>query len=347
MKKYFLYELKKNVYPLCAIAFIMTVAYILPLAVSEYPEEYILLLPIYVGITAIAVPVWLNFYKMKKRSIDLYYSLPVSRRKIISVRYLIGLIAVFAPYTLAFWLGALVVACKMTTVYPVWFVPYYFLSLIPVYILYSFSAFAFTRANSFIDGIVFIVFLMFAVTMIVFTFRNLATRKAWDNYECFYLMPYDPLVSVTSFFREMIDYNKSDFFIRKEDLVQEYRIAGFVINCTLSGGATFYLLFGEKYSKAERVGQISESLFGYKVMIPFYTVCLLSMCCLKPNYYSYYSNFETSLVFEMLAVIIGAFMLTVLYRRTVKIGKKQALILGISIAAGIILMLINCLVAMN
>ena len=102
-------------------------------------------------------------------------------------------------------------------------------------------------------------------------------------------------------------------------------IAGFTVTSLSATGATAGLFLNEKRAKAENAGQISESYFGYRTMIPLYTVCL-SAVCFSP---------------VLLALIIAcAFFLTVAYKRTFRIGIKQTVVFSVSAAAGIILYLI-------
>ena len=71
---------------------------------------------------------------------------------------------------------------------------------------------------------------------------------------------------------------------------------------------------------------MSDSPFGYKVMIPLFTALALSFCDL--------SEPETYIFVAM--IIIGSLIATVLYRRTLKLGIRQTLILIGSVIAGIV-----------
>ena len=57
-------------------------------------------------------PVMQYSYRMKKRSVDLWYSLPVTRTKLMLVRTIGGLALVLIPYILSYWLGFAVIACS-------------------------------------------------------------------------------------------------------------------------------------------------------------------------------------------------------------------------------------------
>lgn len=164
MKKAFLYELKRNLLPL-AIFSVITAA-ICVLAVSTTDVEH---LTGYVSrnscvwyfmaalmVLCVVVPVMQFSYRMHTRSVDLWYCLPISRKSLIFVRTLVGLILVFVPYTLGYWLGVAGIAMQQPRTFAfVWYLPNYALSLVLGAGLFGVNAFLFTRANRASDGIVF------------------------------------------------------------------------------------------------------------------------------------------------------------------------------------------------
>lgn len=331
MKKYFNYELKKNLYVIGVITLVMTIIHVTPLLImrpSEIDGSYfnIPMLSVCAGIVAVMVPMWLMEYKMKRRSVDLYYALPLSHTKIIAVKFLFGLIAVFTSYTVTFWLGALVMIAKINyAINAVWFIPFYFASLIPIYIIYSVSAFIYTRANRGIDGFMFLVFWFFALALVVYALQVSVNEDIYSSY----FLPFKPLADVTFYFQSRID-NHHGSTIWRPDNVAAMSI-GFVIFALMSIGSTLGLLFSERKAKAENVGQISDSWFGYKVMLPLYAVCLTSVCVLE----SYLSLFLIILI----ATVI--FFVYVLYKRSIKIGKNQAIVFCVALLVGILLSVIN------
>lgn len=338
MKKYFNYELKKNLYVIGVLALVMVILHVAPILIS-YPqqlrnnERHIALLSVYAGIIAVIVPIWLMDYKMKKRSVDLYYAVPLSHTKVLAAKFLLGLIAVFVPYTLAYWLGALSMIAKIGYyIHAVWYVPFYFASLIPIYIIYSISAFVYTRANKGIDGFMFLLFWCFAFASIVEALQELFNAA---NFYMEYFLPFEPLNLATTFFQCKI-YDKSISLNWNTARIVSISI-GFAISALMSVGATIGLLFTEKNAKAENVGQISDSWFGYKLMLPLYAVTLTSLCAMD----SYSSPF----IIIMIATAV--FFASVLYKRSIKIGKKQAMVLVGSFLVGFALCLINTYVKLK
>lgn len=330
MIKYFKYELKKNLYTIGCITVIAAILYLAPiLAVrKETFESFCNLAEISVigGMLAVFLPTWLFKYRTKRRVVDLYFALPLSHSKIFIVKYLLGLVMVFAPYTVAYWLGALAVIGKAHAfIHGVWYVPQYFASLLPIYFLYAISSFAFSRANRANDGATFIIFWFFAIPMAVLVILYVFADYGSFYYPYFFL-PSTPLdVTTTVFQSKIMGTEAVDYSQEKAAL-----ITGFTFTALMAAGATVGMVFSEKFVKGESAGQISDSWFGYKVMIPYYTVCILALIPLS-----------TSLVYIFVVmVIIGAYLLTAAYRRTLKIGKNQVIIFGASILAGIILSLL-------
>lgn len=327
MIKYFKYELRKNAYTLGCITLILTIFYLLPL-LTMYREDFasynnLAEISVIGGLLALAVPCRIFKYRTTRRSVDLYYALPLSHTKIFITKYLFGLVMVYLPYTVAYWFGALVAIAKAGNIInAIWYVPQYFASIIPIYCIYALTAFAFTRANTAKDGVMFVLFWAFAVGMVVLVILDLFADFS-SFYYPYYFLPYAPLDTVTTFFMRKISerlYSEPNYAVMA---------IGFTLTTLMAAGSTVWVILTEKRTKGENAGQISESWFGYRVMIPFYTVCILAMIPLQSFMYIF-----------VILVIIGAYLLTSYYRRTLKISKNQIIILGASILAGIILSLI-------
>lgn len=335
MKKYFKYELRKNAYTIGCITLVIALIYLTPLLTAS--KDYLIYsvslgeMSFIGGVLAVCLPIWLFVYRTKRRSVDMFYSLPLSHTKIFITRYLLGLVMLYVPYTVAYWLGALVVIGKINSqINAVWYIPQYFASLIPIYCLYAISAFAFTRANRAKDGAMFIIFWIFAAAMAVFVILYLFADFT-SFYYSNYFLPFSPLDTATSYFQLKLTDGKAllDGLIDAEPSYAAMAV-GFSVTALTAIGSTVGIALTEKYAKAENAGQLSESWFGYRVMIPYYTVCILSLMPLgEPLFYIF-----------IVLVIVGAYLTTAAYRRTLKIGKKQTIILAASILAGMLLSLI-------
>ena len=343
MKKYFIYELKKSSFTIACLSVIITLLYLVILLSTEAGRLGInayttyLAVPAYSGaVLAFAVPFRQLDYKMKKRSADLFFSLPLSHSKIIAVKFLTGLIIVFAPYTLSYWLGAFAMMIKTSLpVNAVFYIPHFFITLLPLYIVYAVSSFAFTRAGKASDGVLFSAFWMIAPMLAVAVLGSLIKGKPYTDiegvpylYDAYfhpeYYSVFSPLSYFTSLFAELI--SADGYFMDTSSITIANMIVGFALTALMGAGASAGLFIAEKNARFENIEQISDSLFGYKTALPYLTVCLTALC-----HFAF---------FLAVFVAVGAFLLTAVYRRTLKIGNKQAIIYAASLTAGIILALI-------
>ncbi|MDE7463466.1 MAG: hypothetical protein K2M48_00410, partial [Clostridiales bacterium] len=272
-KKYFVYELKKSLFAICSLALIMIAVSVTVVLTARFesewstPESGLTVLVIMGGALAAVVPIWMLAYKMKKRSVDLYYALPLKRGQVLRVKYLLGLIATYAPYTLAFLFGIVAAAIKYRAqaIGVGYYFAAYFASLPALYCIYSIISFVFTRAERLIDGIVFAVFWMFAAFAVASSVEMFFNAVASSMYA-----PFSPFETIAEYFSPLIE---------TPALPHEHYGVGTLVNMSigyvLTGlpavAATVLLFVTEQKAKAENLGGVSDSPFGYKVMIPLFT----------------------------------------------------------------------------
>ncbi len=338
MKKYFLYELKNKTYVIACLAVITTLIYSSVILSNkfygnssqmfQFEVNLETIFALSIALAVIAPMIQFN-YRMTKRSTDLFYSLPLSHYKIFTVRYLVGLILVFAPYLTAYLTGAIIMLIKTTDkiFYGVYYLPHFFLSLPAIFCIYTISAFAFTRANKFIDGAIFIIFWMFVWVLIAeffgkfiyYDFKPYKISKVFSDY----YMTFAPLGRLTDYFQARL-VGERFTSIMNDDVAN--MAAAYTLTGVTAVFATVWLFVSEKYTQSENAGQISDSPFGYKVMIPLFTVLALSFCDLsRPENY-----------IMVVMIIVGSLIANALYRRTLKLGLRQTLIFIGSVIAGII-----------
>jgi hypothetical protein len=326
MKKYFLYELKKNLNPLLFFTAICTILYVTVIATSRlcYVEANdsgekigincstnIWVVYSLLGLLCAIVPVLMYSFKMKKRSVDAFYSLPIKREKIMLVKTMVGLLLVLIPYTIAYWAGFLTVCCRENYFRLGYYVPGYFGGILFGVCLYGVYAFSFTRANSVSDGIVF---------MLAYTFiGGLLTGSVALNVDA---------VSLTGAFEsyDFIIFGGLDVFggnmnnlIRGESVT--WRAITFVVPIVYAVLSYTLLFVLVKKEKGEDAEQISLSRFGYRALIPLYIVAFMSM------------NRNGSIL-NFILILIGAVVATVAYTRKIRFGRKYWAMIGISLVVG-------------
>lgn len=347
MKKAFLYELKRNLLPLVIFS-VITVA-ICVLAVSTTDVEHL------TGYTSrnscvwyfmaalmvlcVVVPIMQFSYRMHTRSVDLWYCLPISRKSLTLVRTLVGLVLVFVPYTLAYWLGVAGVAIQQPRTFEfVWYLPNYLLSLVLGAGLFGVNAFLFTRANRASDGIVFMLAWGCALAMLMWYLSEIFqfvvpyydSRYGTTSYRCFSNLPicfftFGPIGWSASLFDKFILSGAAEY--------SDWLAFGISLGVGLVEAVAAYVLlfvYADR-DKAENAAQISSSWWGYRVLIPVYLTLTVSL--LDPTTFSY------NYLFYALS-LIGAFILYFAYRRSFRLKKEDIISILVCFVVGVALSVI-------
>ena len=338
MRRYFLSELKRNrnalivLTALCAVLAFAVTSTIRLFVVWEYDHT----LTIYSGDGAMGLfcgmlialcvftPVYSYSFKMKKRSVDAYYSLPIRRESLYFVKTLIGLLLTFVPYTVAYVLGVGVISCRENYFQMGWYIPYYFVSVAFGVLLYLFYAFIFTRANTTADGVVFMIAWTFVVELVLsvlaFALDKLGVPESvWGVFNASeYLdlchFPFAFLTAVADGFSDLL--GNSAVYVNN----WEAHALAFTV---LSGVACGVLFFtGLRREKAENAEQISSSWWGYKTLVPVYAFTISA---------------QTTSWVGWCVTFIAAFVGFVVYRRSLKLKTVDWISLAVALLLGIIL----------
>ncbi len=334
MKKYFLYELKKHIWTLvilstvCALPYIVNVA-TMRMSYTYYPEtdrERIYIqnpqLSFVFGellILLFLVPTIVYSFKMSKRGVDGYYSLPIKREKLYFVSTMVGLILVLVPFTVSFWGGFMTLLFRQGNPYRMgYYIPAYFGGLFFAVFLFGVNAFIYTRANRVVDGIVF----MGAYAFVGFLFLACleygfdVSVYSWRIEECFLFSG-----SMFAFVDRMCD------FITYSVVSKSY--AGWWFGLTFAAGVLCYALFFLliRFEKGENAEQNSSSWFGYKVLIPLY----IALC---------FGSGAAEEILGFVLVLVAGVVATIVYNRKFRLKFIDWLPLIIGLAAGIPLMMI-------
>ena len=348
MKKYFIYQIKKNILPLSILALLCIIAYVLPVSVRNYStwnagefighdgqyyqvnytELYTTNIIIVLGVMSGLTPIYMFAYKMNRRSVDMYYSLPLSKTKILIVHFAVGFLGVIAAFTLSYWLGVIVTAVKVRRLAYINFLWIYLACIIPAFTIYSTVSFLYTRANSMIDGIIFAAAGFLYLAMPFFALESAVNEIVLRplTLEGLGFTPAGSLISIASVLGDRLyrqpNYWDFDFAgVGWRAMSSLSYLLGRIICTLLSIGAAVALILTEKDGKAENCLQISQSVFGFKIAIPLNLICLGVIL-------------ESSLP-VLCALAFAAFIATVVWKRTIKIGKRQAILLAIYIAVAV------------
>ena len=342
MKKYFLYELKKHLWTLVILTAVCSLIYIVEASSMmmywEYYPEYdekgglpnisinypplntifwCLILLLFI------VPTIVYSFKMHKRSVDGYYSLPLTKEKLYFVSTVVGLILVLVPFTVAYWGGFIALLVRPDNPYNMgYFLPTYFAGVCFAVFLYGVNAFVFTRANRTSDGVIF---------MLAYAFVGmLAYEYVWYVYKQNYGYGLDFNYSVESAFTfaggmmEFVQAMSARIAIGEGN----FDYLGLWFATSIAAGVLGYILlfYLLPYEKGENAEQNSDSWFGYKVLIPVYLAILLGLVGEEPM----------GFIFILVAALVG----TIVHKRTFRLNGKDFLPIGSGALAGIVLMLI-------
>lgn len=338
MKKYFCYLLKKNLLPLACLTLCCVMMYVVPMSINVYSfgndvytsELYYENISIVLGIMSVLIPIYVFSYKMNKRSVDLHYSLPLSKTKILVANFLMGLILLYASYSIAYWWGFITVAIKVKRIFLIYYLYLYLASLIPAFITYSVTAFIFTRANTIIDGIISVAGAMCMLLMAVAMVTVVWNLHSFIGDVVINYLPFAPLGIVTTQLGDAIwqgniqNWFLSDFY---DTGMIDFLING-ILWTLISIASTIGLILTEKHAKAENCGQISDSIFCYKVQIPAYLVMSVAAAMATSEE-----------IILLCTIVFCACALSVIYKRTFKIGWKYAVVLVACFVSGILLSL--------
>lgn len=352
MRKYFTYLLKKNLITLACLTLFAMLMYVLPISLINYsywndyppfvydvhyayyePTLFYGSISLVLACFSVFIPMYMFSYKMNKRSVDMYYSLPINKTNTLTANFLVGLILVYVPYTITYLLGFIAVAVKVKWLYLGYYIPLYFASLIPAFIMYAISSFIFTRANTTIDGFLSVFGSFLLPALIALTISRLVYNFDFGDLisgEQFF--PFTPLMRINSSFGHAIITGQVDGWFEGtyRDSWDTWELISGILWTLVAVAFTVGLITSEKNSKAENCGQISESIFCYKVQVPVY-VAMATIIAM---------SLEALEILLLSVIAFFAFLMGIAYKRTIKIGWKFTIVLALCMVGGILLYVI-------
>ena len=359
MKKALWCEVKRNLLPLvifAAIALIVGVSYTstMELRVGAFAsfryDSGLACYAVLLCVLCTVIPVLQFSYRMKQRSVDLWYSLPITRKQLVLVRTLAGLLLVFVPFTIAYWPGVAIVAMRCnelaSSVRGFHFQYIHYLSCFAQMLLlgtclFGVNAFLFTRGNSMFDGIFFILGWAILVPLFVvvlnddfafdFYWQGASGRQTWVNSSLFftYFFTYSPVAWTGAAFEKLITVGA---FFDNEFHLMVTSILG-----VLEGAAAYLALFllADK-DKSENVGQISSSRMGYKVLLPALEAGVIALIIVSVGW----GWFDWNTVFYLVLVALCALAFYFAYRRSFRLKLSDILSVILALVAGVLLVLL-------
>ncbi len=267
-------------------------------------------------VLAFVNPVVVYSFKMSDRGTDGYYCLPIKRRTLFAVKTFAGLFLTLAPFTVAYFFGAAVAFCRMRDAYDSgWYFVGYPCFLFLGSCLFGINAFVFTRANRVFDGVLFMAAYAFLDTLVVLYVKKLTHTVSYGWW--------DESFSVVKGIFEFGD-SLEDFLLGKAQAQWRWWVMFYPF---VVGGACYAALYvAANRERAERVGAVSESPFGYRFLIPTYTALCIG-----------------GLPFSWLGcalIVMASLALTAVYRRSFSFSWKCWVMFAVGVGVGAVLLLV-------
>lgn len=323
-RRYFSYHFKSSlprlaaVTLLCVILTVMTVNEGCDTTKPENSNCSIYILSIIVSACASIIPIFEFSAYNNKRNLDTVFSLPVKRRSIAGANYLNGIIHVYLTFTVCAAAAVITMLQRIEYFSIIYIIPYYFIILGLSLIVYSLSTFLFLQANTTFDGILFIIMwignIYYAVTGVYYWLRHSFNIRYFD-FAFEHLVLFEPIDSYTAHLQDLINKGAGRFDVGAVGYIYTVLWAAVGIICT----AGVFRTFDKK--RAERAGEISDSIFGYKLNIPLYMISI----SLDSRSYHF-------CIFIFLCAIAGYFV----YRRGLRLKKCDIIALLSSLTVSLV-----------
>lgn len=293
----------------------------------KYTESGIYMLAVVLSIFCALIPILeLSGYK-SRRNLDTLFFFPIKRGKLALAHYLSGFIQVFVIYSVTFFVAYAYLAANTDIFALGYMIIYYALSLLLGVVMYSVFMFIFIQANTVADGVLFCGLWIFVLFLVGWVLRTEILDSFITSQEHYptsiggienWGIVYSPINNLTVIFQDLIETNRigSDVYVgiykRQSYMFFIWGVLG------VAAAVGYFLTFVKR--GAEKAGEISDSWFGYRTLIPTYGYSLLMLMGL-------YDGFMTVLILAMM--VIGY----IIYRRGFKFKTSDMVVVGCGILA--------------
>ena len=293
--------------------------------VIEYNETGIFMLAVVLGIICTIIPMLENMGFKNRRNLDTLYFFPISRFKMALAHYLSGLIQVIFIYTVTFAVAYAYLGIKTDYFALYHMVPYYFLSLLVGIVMYSFFSFTFAQGNTVTDGAVISILWAFAIALVMWavTERIVMGMIDHEDFEAVrranqlpnWGIAYVPINNLTVIFQDLIEINRDWRSTSAERYLSQWYMFATWGAIGIASVVGYFITFIKK--GAHKAGEISDSYFGYRTLIPIYGYSLLLMI----------GQIEIITILIFMAMIIGY----IVYRRSFRLKTSDLVVIALGV----------------
>lgn len=272
--------------------------------------------PAYIGLYAAMLSAIFSFVRFKqRRNLDMLLALPISRKAVGTAHYLFGLLTTLAPLLTAYACNIAAIALKadIQTIHFGWYALHFIGTVVYSVLFYTMYVFVFNEANTVFDGCAFVFLWHNAFYWVMYA-------RAKDSINARLLSPERFLERLTRAIEMPAGGRNDDVFYW---LFRDPEVVAATLGWLFLGilaGVLFAVRFGKR--QYERAGEPSESIFGYNLLIPVYTV--------SGALFGYSGTPYDSLGYplEILFFFVGAFALYWIFRRGIKFKITDYVTLG-------------------
>ena len=239
-----------------------------------------------------------------RKYLDSAFSFPIARISLISVNLINGFLQFLAAYTLSFiWYTIALLPCADKISYPaLW--SFFFISLLCSLFYYAVNAFFFSVCNSTVDGFLTAVAWQFIIALILVTLCEMFDGNFEE--EIILTILWMPLVQICDYFSS-ISRGRSvvvpDLGTDNPYAMLIYLIVVPILTALFIAGILYF--FNKK--RTESAGEISNTPFSYKTLLPVCTGLLI------------YWAFEGEAAIISILALIFSTVGYIIYRRGVKL----------------------------
>ena len=362
MAEYLIYHMKKTVVRFIVMALLLvmlvnsTVVMVYSYMAGDRINVSTAMFTVF-GIVAPAIVTALEFSQfMNRRNLDTWFSLPISRKDLFTVHFINGAIQL----TVSVLLGAILAVFKISR-HPELdlkkSVLYFFLMIGVMLLIYMLYTFLFVSANNVFDGCVFMTGSIFIPLSVFTIFRNFyiafkAKQSIFGGYDMLSKIPFDGagifsvITQLGARYEMLIEPERKSEMIGSVYYDMSPKIPEISIpQASLWTAVCIAALAGAVYvfttKKTESVSGISESWFGYRILIPLCAGAMLNSTAMTASAIREESILSIGLsIVGLIPAFIGVFVAYIIFRRGVKFKISDLISSGAIIAFYVISLLI-------
>lgn len=239
----------------------------------EFCQSGLYMLATALCIIANIVPLFELAGLKNRRNLDTLYFFPIGRKKMATVYFLSGWMQVVFIYTVTF-IASLIWLISQTDYFAlIYMLPYYFLSLVLAFVIFAVFSFLFLQANTVADGVLFCVLWIFLPFLAGLTLGEVFEIDFFRNLYSWGIL-YTPMNNLTVVFQDLIEINNPASWDRAAGEIMDRWYVFFIWGAAGCAAVNGYMVSFIKKG-AEQAGEISNSPFGYAMLVPFYGYCFM------------------------------------------------------------------------